>query len=380
MKECPGNNLANPKRLYLSSHYVIIPLTLLGANLSEGTLTPTRTVSRSVRLAQIQHTLHKSIHGLTSRELAELCGCHVRTIQRDLFDLQAHLDIPLTQDGDRYGIENDYGLPPVFFSAYEAIALFLACRLALRQADRNNPHMRQALAKMSAAMPPELAARLRLGINDGGEETDSDFGKAFEAVGLAWITQRQVKLRYLSQDGNQLKEWLLEPYFMEMSGAGRSTYVIGHAFTEGLEGLISFRFDRIKHAEILLTSFDAPSDGDLEKLLSSAWGTMWREQTEARFRLPGHMIRQATTDGALSPSHMVSSYSVALHISSWLEIHSLIHSDSQLEELTPALLEQHFNEHMRKLERSCCIMQPERRTRRRTLVKAVKEKQVQNAR
>ncbi|MEK7354643.1 MAG: WYL domain-containing protein [Chloroflexota bacterium] len=319
---------------------------------------PTRAVARSVRLAQIQYALHKRPDGLTSHELAELCGVCVRTVQRDLFDLQVHLNIPLIQNGDRYGIVSDYRLPPVSLSAYEAIALFLACRLALRQADKNNPHMRQALDKVSAAMPEELAARLKVGIGEASEEADTNFAMVFEAVGLAWMTQRQVSLSYLSARDNELREWVLEPYFMEMSGAGRSTYVIGHAYTEGLEGLISFRLDRVKTAEILPTSFEAPSDDALEQLLSSAWGTMWKEQTEVRFELPANLIRQSRERGAHLPQSIVGSpgdiATVALHISSWLEVHPWIRSTtSNLLELTPELIEQHFDEHIRKLKQSC---------------------------
>jgi len=321
-------------------------------------LKQTRTVARSVRLAQIQHALSKRPDGLTSHDLAECCGVCVRTVQRDLVDLQLHLNIPLTQDGDRYGIVSDYGLPPVSFSADEAISLFLACRLALRQADKNNPHMRKALEKMAAIMPAELAARLKIGIDDGKEEVDANLARVFEAVGLAWITQRQVKLCYLSARDNQLKNWVLEPYFMEMSGAGRSTYVIGHASREGNEGLISFRLDRVKTAEILPVTFEAPSDENLEVLLTSAWGTMWKEQTEVRFEMPANRIHQSRERAAHLPQSIVGApgdiATVALHISSWLEVHPWIRSTTaKFDELTPELIEQHFDEHMKKLKQSC---------------------------
>lgn len=322
-----------------------------------------RTVSRSVRLAWIQRALYNSPDGLTSSELAKLCGVCVRTIQRDLFDLQIHLDTPLSQIGDRYGVAGNCGLPPVFFSTYEAIALFLACRLALRQSDANNPHMLQALAKVSAAMPPELATRLMLGIKNKGEETDADSGNIFEAVGLGWIEHRQVKLDYSSPNTVQHREWVLEPYFIEMSGAGRSTYIFGRAFTNGTEGLISFRFDRIRKAEILPASFKAPSEAELEALLSFAWGTMWQEQTEVRYRLPDRMVRRARAQAASFPRSVADfpaeGYSVALHLSSWLEAHPVMRRlSTTLKELTPELLEQQFSEHAHKLEESCGILPP----------------------
>lgn len=326
---------------------------------------PRRTVGRSLRLAQIQQALYKSPDGLTSKELAKLCGVCARTIQRDLLDLQTHLDTPLSQLGDRYGIVGNRGLPPVFFSLYEAIALFLACRLALRQSNANNPYMREALAKMSAAMPPELATRLILGINGNCEEADTNFAAVFEAVGLGWIEHRQVKLRYHYPPGHQVgqhREWILEPYFIEMSGAGRSTYVFGHAFSERLEGFISLRLDRITKAEVLPKSFRVPSEAELEALLRSAWGTMWQEDTEVRFRLPDHMASQVKASVARSTESEFDSpaegYSVALHISSWLEAHPIMRGfPPTLQELTPELLEQYFIEHAKRFEESCGLLQ-----------------------
>lgn len=322
---------------------------------------PTLAVARSVRLAQIQYALYRHPEGMTSHELAELCGVNIRTVQRDLVDLQLHLNIPLTQSGDRYGIVSDYSLPPVSLSAYEAVALFLACRLAVRQADKSNLHMRRALDKVSAAMPAELAARLKIGIDDGGEDASANLTAVFEAVGLAWITQRQVRLSYLSARDNQLKDWVLEPYFMEMSGAGRSTYVIGRACAEAREGLASFRLDRINQAEILPVSFEAPSEATLETLLSSAWGTMWKDQTEVRFELPRNFRPQAGERETCLPTALAgserSTATVALHISSWLEVHPWLRTTAPgLDELTPELIEQHFSEHIRRLEQSCGFM------------------------
>lgn len=88
-------------------------------------------LARAVRLTQIQHFLHSHPAGLTSKELADLCGVCIRTIQRDIQSLGTDLKIPLTQNGDRYGISEGYILPPVSFSLYEAMVIFLACRCVL---------------------------------------------------------------------------------------------------------------------------------------------------------------------------------------------------------------------------------------------------------
>lgn len=89
-------------------------------------------LARTVRLLQIQRLLFEEPLGLTTRQLAELCGVSQRTIQRDLLALH-DMQVPVAQKGDRYSILQSYILPPITFSLYEALALFLASRLILRQ-------------------------------------------------------------------------------------------------------------------------------------------------------------------------------------------------------------------------------------------------------
>lgn len=250
-------------------------------------------IPRSIRLAQLQHFLHKSPKGLTSQELATLCDVCVRTIQRDLLDLQTDLNVPITQNGNRYGILGSYTLPPIFFSLYEAMALFLTARLALRQTDENNPHVQQALTKISAVLPPPLAERLKSGIEMISEKrANPDFLRVFESVAIAWITQRQMKIRYLSLGSDQIKEWLLEPYFVDMTGVGYSTYVIGHAIREGKEGIITFKIDRIGDAELLEKTFEIPAELDIVSLLSGSWGVVWGDETVVKLRFSPGVTRR----------------------------------------------------------------------------------------
>lgn len=289
-------------------------------------------IPRSIRLARLQHLLHRNPKGLTSNELARLCGVCVRTIQRDLLDLQSHLSVPITQNGNRYGIIESYTLPPIFFSLYEAMALFLVSRLALRQTDENNPHMQQALIKISDVLPSPVAERLKAGIETiAGKQVNPDFIKIFESVAIAWITQRQLKIEYLSLGSGEVKEWVLDPYFVEMTGIGYSIYVIGQAVRTGKKGIITFKLDRIKSVRVLATNFEIPSGLDFEKLLSSSWGIMWGEDTELKLRFssrvtrrvkecvwhPSQVIEDLPDGGCLMTLRVGSSLEVTPWIRSW---------------------------------------------------------------
>ena len=230
-------------------------------------------LARAVRLSQIQHFLHSNPSGLTSRELADLCGVCMRTIQRDIQSLETDLKIPLTQNGDRYGITEGYILPPVSLSLYEAMVIFLACRLVLRQTDENNPHIEKALTKISSVLPSPLAIRLKESASSvGDKKEDLEFIRNFEKIAIAWTTQHQVRMKYQSLESDGVKEWLLEPYFADMTGVDFSVYVIGHAVREGKEGIITFKLERIRNLEVLNKRFEIPPDLNIRKLLASSWG------------------------------------------------------------------------------------------------------------
>lgn len=309
-----------------------------------------KSIPRAVRLAKLQHLLYKNPGGLTSRELAGLCGVCIRTIQRDLLDLQTGLDVPLTQDGYRYGVLGDYILPPVFLSLYEAMAVFLASRLALRQTDENNPHMQQALIKVSSVLPSPVAERLKSGIEAiAGKKANPEFLNIFESVARAWITQRQMRIHYLSLGSEQVKEWLLEPYFVEMTGVGYSIYVVGHAVREGKEGIITFKLDRIESAEVLESGFEVPADINIEEKLSSSWGIIWGEDTEIKLRFSPQVTRRVK-ECTWHPSQVIADLpdggcTMTLKVGSLLEITPWIRSwGPDVEVLEPEELRERFCE------------------------------------
>jgi len=133
--------------------------------------------------------------GLTTLELAEFCGVGIRTIQRDMLTLQSELHTPIVKKGyDRYGLPEGHFLPPVSLSLYEAVGLFLAARLVMRQTDERNPHIESALTRLCSILPLPVAEHLEQGIRYLGRKApNSDYLHIFEQVAIGWSTRRRLK-------------------------------------------------------------------------------------------------------------------------------------------------------------------------------------------
>ncbi|MBN1191150.1 MAG: WYL domain-containing protein [Dehalococcoidales bacterium] len=250
--------------------------------------------SRFVRLTAMQYHLHRNKSGLTTRQLAGLCDSAVRTIQRDLLVLQSDMHVPLERkNGGRWSILQDYVLPPVSCSLYEALVLFLAARLMVRQTGEANPHVQSALLKLISIMPVPLAVQLRKSIDFiGRRPSDPHELDIFEKAALAWVTQRKARIIYHSFHRKTQEEWYINPYFMEMTGVGYSTYLIGYAESGDKMGIYTFKLNRIKEIEVLEEKFENIHQIRMDELLGSSWGVIWGEEVPVVLRFSPSVTRR----------------------------------------------------------------------------------------
>jgi predicted DNA-binding transcriptional regulator YafY len=204
------------------------------------------------------------------------------------------LNIPLDwQSGDRYVISGSYLLPPFSFTLYEALVVFLASRLAIRQMDEDNPHVKSALSKIASVLPSPLSEQLKQAIDSFQNKPISKaYVHIFEQLAIAWGTRKRVKINYRSLHSNETKEWILDPYFIEMTGTGLSTYVVGNAESADRKGINTFKLDRIQGIERLDEEFEIPDGLDPSKLLENSWGIIWGEGTEVKLKFAPGVTRR----------------------------------------------------------------------------------------
>ena len=241
-----------------------------------------------------QHFLHKNPQGLTCKDLSRLCDTTVRTIQRDLLILQVDLQVPITNKGhDRYGILKDYILPPVAYTLYETLVLFLAARLITRQTDEANPHTQSAINKLLSMMPKPLAEQLRQSVAFISKKpVNPSELNVFEKVSLAWVAQKRLRIIYQSLHSQQAREWFVNVYFVEMTGIGYSIYLIGYAESGERMGIYTFKLNRIQEIELLDEDFEIPHEIKMDELLSSAWGVMYGEEIPIKLKFSPAVTRR----------------------------------------------------------------------------------------
>ena len=115
---------------------------------------------RADRLFLIIHALRGRRTALPARRLAETLGVSLRTVYRDVADLQIS-GVPIEGEaGIGYVLRKGSDIPPLMFNADELEALVVGTRFVRAFAgERLSRSAQAALLKINAVLPPELRQR-----------------------------------------------------------------------------------------------------------------------------------------------------------------------------------------------------------------------------
>ncbi len=245
---------------------------------------------KSLRLAQLQRLLRDAGQPLTVRQMAERCEANVRTIQRDLLELEI-MGVQLERAGRGYRLRGGYFLPPLNLTTAEAASLYLAGCLIVRASDEHNPVIVEMLRKVGDLLPQELGHRLEDRLSQlVGQPRNEGFSRAFEQCARAWASGHRVRIRYRSAAGRQAHDYIVDPYLLEASALSFAFYLIGYADWFG--AVRTFKLERIEHAELLDERFEPPPDGQLRELLRGAWGIIGGDRLTVRLRFTPGVVRR----------------------------------------------------------------------------------------
>jgi len=212
---------------------------------------------------------------LNSGELAERCGVSRRTIFRDMAALTEG-SLLIRYDEQRQG----YYMPwRVAFSSDqltmpEAASLLLVCQGA-GAAETGIPFQElavQAAEKVCGSLPPDLRKNLSqitesLTIRLDVRNPLASASSYYQIMLRALLEHRQVRIEYESASERILLKSLISPYRLLFSR--RSWYLIGRSSAH--RTVYTFNLGRIRHAEIVDSTFVVPPRFSLESYLGDAW-------------------------------------------------------------------------------------------------------------
>ena len=196
---------------------------------------------------------------LRAADLAQECGCAVRTIYRDI-DALCQAGVPVAaMPGEGYRLVPGYHLPPIAFTVEEAVQLLLGAELAVglgTQEQRESA--RSAAAKVEAVLRPETqreVARLRERIRiSPWQRREASPWLAVLQRGV--IHDRVLRLRYHSFSSDEVTEREVEPHFLVFYSG--DWHLV--AYCRLREGVRDFRCGRIREAELLAECFERPEE------------------------------------------------------------------------------------------------------------------------
>jgi predicted DNA-binding transcriptional regulator YafY len=212
--------------------------------------------------------------GFNTDELATACGVTRRTVFRDLDLLRkSGFRLKLDPREERYCVIGDGYLPPLDFTAEEALALSILCH-ELGNA-RGLPFLapaRRAAIKLESNLPGALRKQLRslagaVEIHAAPNNPLAAQGETYQQL-LASISRgHRVRIQYHSLAERQDICTLLSPYRLLFSR--RSWYVIGRSSLH--RGTRTFNVSRIMSIAAVEESFRVPRGFSLERYLRNAW-------------------------------------------------------------------------------------------------------------
>ena len=241
------------------------------------------------RQLDILRTLQVSRFGKSARELADEFNVSVRTIQRDLRDLdEACFLVNEPRDDQRtyYHLQKDTKLP-LNFSSMEVAAMIFAERTGMglvgtpfgeylesvsgRLKDAMHPKMQQFLERATEAYVPHLR-----GYKKSYEAAREVFDNLHEAI----QERRVCRVSYRSPWAESARQYNIEPlHFLPHRGG---LYVISRM--PYYDQLITQAVDRFEAVEVTEKEFEPPDHLSVDERLSNAFGISSEEPMDVVVR------------------------------------------------------------------------------------------------
>jgi predicted DNA-binding transcriptional regulator YafY len=226
---------------------------------------------RADRLFLIINALRGRRTALQARQLAETLGVSLRTVYRDVADLQLS-GVPIEGEaGVGYVLRKGSDIPPLMFTADELESLVVGTRFVRAFAgEKLAAGAQAALVKIEAVLPPELrerSSRTRIYAPIWRDEESTAFAARIDQLHASIETQRVLRLLYKDEVGRE-SEREVEPLCLAFWGG---KWTLG-TWCRLRSDFRNFRPDRIDRLEETGEVFESPSGRNLEAYLQAMRG------------------------------------------------------------------------------------------------------------
>jgi predicted DNA-binding transcriptional regulator YafY len=229
---------------------------------------------KELRVIKLFTRLSETEMGLTTRQLADELEVNPRTVQRYVATLRDNAGIDIEEKAGRWRMGQRSRLPPLQLDHYQATLLLVAVRLLQQLRPEQDPALVGALAHLARALAvPLVSEYLRRTLAATERRKPAPERLAVErAVIDGFVMHREIEVQYVDGKGNESRRDL-RPYFIEPASASQHIYVFARDSTS--REVRSFRLDRIRTARMLPTTFEVPTDFDIDDALGAAW-SIWQ--------------------------------------------------------------------------------------------------------
>jgi predicted DNA-binding transcriptional regulator YafY len=226
--------------------------------------------ARYLRLAMI---LRDHPDGLPAQALADLIGVSKRTVYRDLQSMDLDAELPIWQEGGRWGIGREAFLPPLALTLHEATTLFLAARMLAKTSDEHDSELIGAFVKLAQVLPPVLAEHIQQTVDVFSTTPRNErFTRVFRILAEGWAQRRVVTIDYdagVYDPRRRPRRTRIQPWAIEPSALTHALYLIG--WDESRAARRTFKVERILAASLTPETFAAPPTGAPASELLRAW-------------------------------------------------------------------------------------------------------------
>ncbi|GAA2181179.1 WYL domain-containing protein [Brooklawnia cerclae] len=225
--------------------------------------------------------------GVSAERLAAALGVTERAARRYVGILR-EAEIPILSRRGPYGgytVGRGVRLPPLVFSAIEALGLVMVALDAGRDATDTADPVGSALAKILRALPEAVAAQAYSVRRTARAVPDRHAVRPDAATTAALVeacsARRVVRLGYRSEAGVE-RVRLIEPW--GVVARQRRWYLV--CVRVETRAVRTYRLDRVRSVEVTDTGFDLPADLDPVEVLEESLAAGWEYPTRVLIEAP----------------------------------------------------------------------------------------------